>query len=172
MNLDISVCLAKICHVFKIRNKWRFLLFFIAHIVSSSLIAQANNLCAPNADSCDFYSCMENNLRCGNSRYLIKFGMKNCQKYIDQNNHFSKHGQNILRGVRECLQEKISVEKNLTCDDVDSVAFSSHRECYLQENFCSLNYFDQLLVFTIIAPSLHDPLVFSIFEDLWDICLP
>lgn len=121
------------------------ILFFIPLLVSAAEVCQTSD------SSCEYYECIESKVHCGEEGYPLRFGKKNCQKYLDQQSQSYEHVQVWYPKIRKCLQD--AVDKMLqsptgpsTCSELESAAFESHIGCYYNTGFCELNFMDKVQV--------------------------
>jgi hypothetical protein len=102
--------------------------------------------CKPNVNSCGFYLCKEKEQSCGPKGYLLAFGHKFCQEFLNTENDYSPEAHEWLRRVRVCLMnqlQEITSQDSLTCKDLKSEGFHSHAGCYVSTGFCELSPQDQ-----------------------------
>ena len=94
---------------------------------------------------CSFYTdCLEATFDCGPAGYPIGYGLKYCQSFLENESIFSQEGQDWINGTLTCLKDALvpSVQSpgDLTCDQVESIAFDSHVQCYIDNGFCDLAF--------------------------------
>ena len=94
---------------------------------------------------CSFYQdCVEATFECGPKGYPIGYGYKYCERFLEQESEFSPEGQAWINGTLTCLKAALvpSVEKpdGVTCDQVKTIAFDSHVQCYIDNGFCELAF--------------------------------
>ncbi len=98
------------------------------------------------ADPCGAYTEIASQLECSNRNYLLQFGYRYCQKYLQHENLFSPEGQAFLQRNRHCLIEKLTEQEGLTCENVKRRAYGHHVKCYVDMGFCELPKNDRKLV--------------------------
>lgn len=114
--------------------------------------------CAPSSESCSYYQCKENQERCGEEGYLLHFGERLCQKYLDTQDESSPALQEWYPKVRLCLQEAVhSLPAPLSCSDLQERAFETHLGCYISTGFCSLSMGDKLQVLEVAGADAFMP---------------
>jgi len=96
--------------------------------------------CSILKDNCEYYLCEETRRSCGQNGYLVSFGHRYCQKFLDTNEKkFTDEGQQWLSEVRTCLQERLrEIPEKLSCRDLKRRAFAQHVPCYIETGYCHL----------------------------------
>lgn len=127
----------------------------------ASLSSFAASHCQPRQDSCEMYKCEEGLRGCGDKGYLLSFGHKYCQLFLDSDtSKYGPLGQLWLVNVRYCLQEELEeMPRDLSCRELQQNGFESHVPCYVQTGFCSLPLQDKVNIFIDIRRSLLKPQV-------------
>ncbi|CAF0777929.1 unnamed protein product [Adineta ricciae] len=112
----------------------------------------------PPMKSCDFYlSCMERKAPCGLGGYANNYGNVYCTKFVQNLNRFSVEGQTWIYNTMNCLQKALVLPlKNCvkSCSVLQSVAFSSHPSCYVNNGVCELPALDYISLFPVVGPGL------------------
>lgn len=126
--------------------------------------AQAGSLanlgCVPSTTSCEAYSCVENQVKCGASGY-VTVGGNLCEAYRASEPNSSEALRVWYPLVRECLQEALlNIDAN-SCDDLKAKAYQSHVGCYVRTGFCQLGWPERL---TILAIAGKDALNFETLQ--------
>jgi len=96
-----------------------------------------------------FYQCAEQTLHCGSTGYLIGYGSKYAERYYRKTRPWmSRAGQAWIDEVLVCLQEELraAIDSTTSCEDVRTIAFDTHPDCYLAAGFCDLPFLDWLAV--------------------------
>lgn len=117
--------------------------------------------CQDLKDDCDFYSCLEQKMHCGEDNYLQSIGRKYCLKYYNHYDGFSKRGQNFIDGTFNCLTDKL-LEKShhKYCPRLKHLAVNDHVNCYFKNGYCNLSVGDKLKVLNVIKSSfVHSEIV-------------
>ncbi|CAG8458566.1 28391_t:CDS:2 [Dentiscutata erythropus] len=73
--------------------------------------------------------------------YPIKYGDKNCGKFIKATDKFSSNGKKWVTNTMLCLQRKLisTYENNkTTCSEISNTAFGSHASCYVDSGVCTI----------------------------------
>jgi hypothetical protein len=127
-----------------------------------SLSAAPNNpitplKCSALVGTCEYYSCLSNELKCNSNEYLLSFGKKYCDLFVRDNSSYSLEGQSFLARVRPCLQEALEAEadavgrsKGFTCTAAATTAPMHHTYCYEAAGYCQLAPNDQALILNAI----------------------
>ena len=133
------------------------LIIFFSATTSFASGDLSDSPCVELTDSCEFYSCIEEELKCGKRGYPIDFGMKYCNQYDRKIKYFSKLGSEWVQKTKTCLINKIIGIENLkSCDDLKKQAFKHHSPCYLDAGYCELTSDDKTAVLYIIQSSLFN----------------
>ncbi|PHH84721.1 hypothetical protein CDD83_1497 [Cordyceps sp. RAO-2017] len=127
--------------------------------VSAHVARRLSNACqSPTPNSCDFYAdCAERALQCGPEGYPLRFGDRNCKKFVSRLDMFSSHGQDWIMKTMSCLQRALigpMNEDGATCESVKKAAFDSHPNCYIDNGFCDLSLSDLLQVVMTVKRDL------------------
>src|SRR5688572_32600927 len=81
-----------------------------------------------------FYRCAEATLSCGPDGYLIGYGARYAERFYRHTRPWmSPVGQRWLDATLVCLQVALRerIDARTSCDDVRTLAFDSHPECYV-----------------------------------------
>lgn len=129
-------------------------------LFSFTVLAQ----CLPSSDSCEFYSCLENKMKCGKKGYLIKIGKKYCENFLKLDGNLSVDGEIWLDSTRACLQQKLLVnyQNGVECSQLKKITVNDHVDCYIQNGYCSLRVKDQLKVSGLILRGFYLHLLISL----------
>jgi hypothetical protein len=96
-----------------------------------------------------FYQCAEQTLHCGPDGYLIGYGTRYAERFYRYTRPWmSPAGKRWIDATLVCLQEtqRERIDASTTCDDVRTIAFDSHPECYVESGFCELPVTDWFAV--------------------------
>jgi hypothetical protein len=96
-----------------------------------------------------FYRCAEQTLHCGSDGYLIGYGARYAERFYRRTRPWmSPAGKRWLDATLVCLQTSLRdrIDASSTCDDVRTIAFDSHPECYVDAGFCTLPLSDWFAV--------------------------
>lgn len=127
-----------------------FLLLFI--LLPTTALAD----CRPSDNSCDFYSCQEQQRSCGSRGYWMNFGEKYCKKFLYNEENFSPRVQSWLQDVRLCLQERtLELTQQSSCKNLYREAMHSHVGCYVDTGFCDLSFLERSHVFWYLRYALR-----------------
>ena len=137
------------------------LILFLIITISSSFEARAIEHCEAKAESCEFYLCKEKERLCGEKGYLINFGHKYCDKFLQSDmSKYSALGKQWVKSVRLCLQEKVSdISMSYTCKELKKEAFIQHIDCYTSAGFCELPLKDKARILYTIKTAIATPRV-------------
>jgi hypothetical protein len=117
------------------------------------LLAVAPTLSFANSGAvCEAYKRLSHRLRCPDTNYLMRFGYRYCWAYVSANREFSPKGQRVLSRIRACLANSLIRRNDLTCQNVQSIAESSHVQCYTRMGFCSLSMREKWGIFKVAWP--------------------
>lgn len=112
--------------------------------------------------TCNYYSCLDEELGCGEGEYLLDFACHYADRYLEQTyGEMSEDGQAFLRSVYLCLQQSFADADDavVDCQSAAELGFASHVPCYLAAGFCELPPGDKLRVFAAIdSEDLENPL--------------
>lgn len=138
----------------------------LSSLLLSSLCIIVATLCLPHSalaydasssvGSCKFYDHLSQELGCHDEDYLVSYGAHYCREFKKHARRFSDEGRAILRDIRLCLQVELANTPGLTCENVKAIAQRSHATCYARHRFCRLSFMDKFVLFTIVAPSIHE----------------
>ncbi|KAJ3308258.1 CCR4-NOT regulatory complex component [Boothiomyces sp. JEL0838] len=133
-------------------------------------VAQAvNSTCQPIANDCSFYTdCVEPTFPCGPSGYTLGYGHRFCQAFKDGESQYTPKGQEWLKSVMMCLQQKLVplVEGDMsfkTCDALRQYAYGTHPYCYTLpgETICEISPLDWARLLVTIRSELLDPATYK-----------
>lgn len=97
----------------------------------------------------DFYYCVEDVAQCGDDGYLVGYGARYAERYMQRTRPFlSTAGKRFLDKNLVCLQEALRerVDQFTSCDEIRDLAFDSHPDCYIANGFCELPVRDWLAI--------------------------
>lgn len=100
-----------------------------------------------------FYQCAEQTLACGPDGYLIGYGTRYAERFYRYTRPWmSPAGKRWIDATLVCLQDTLRerIDASTSCDDVRTIAFDSHPECYVDSGFCELPVTDWLAVVATI----------------------
>ncbi|CAD5212118.1 unnamed protein product [Bursaphelenchus xylophilus] len=103
--------------------------------------------------TCQTYPCLEKRAQCGPDGYLIGYGERNCENFIDPElySNFNAKGKAFINCTMVCLtqylEEYFSNRTTIDCDQLTNDAFQSHVQCYLGCGFCHV-WFSNLIAFS------------------------
>jgi len=93
---------------------------------------------SPAGTDCHWYrQCLAKMFDCtGQAEYAISYGEKFCNLYEQSKSKFSQKGLQWIDATRKCLQVALVPFLHIcrlqpTCEDIESTAFDSHVDCYL-----------------------------------------
>ena len=139
--------------------KGSYLSCYKGEIVNSPL---KDECYTPTGDDCSWYrNCVAKRYDCSKSHnYALNYGEKFCELYNDNFNSFSNDGKIWVDKVRKCLQLKLAQYikpwSDVTCEELEKIAFESHNPCYLEPDglkssgICALRRDDWIQVFFTI----------------------
>lgn len=96
-----------------------------------------------------FYRCAEETLGCGPDGYLAGYGTRYAERFYRHTRPWmSPAGKRWIDATLVCLQERLRerIDASTSCDDVRTIAFDSHPECYVESGFCGLPLTDWFAV--------------------------
>jgi hypothetical protein len=139
----------------------RSLILFIALTFSLSKIYAQDFLCFPNSLSCKYYSCLEEEMQCGEEAYLLSYGKRYCEKFqtdfIQNVALLSPETQLWRLKTSVCLQRtaQLAFKAGDDCELLEEKSFSAHPLCYTnhENSFCTLPAKD----ITFILAKVLDP---------------
>ncbi len=130
-----------------------------------SKIHLPNKCYAPSSVDCDFYpSCLEERFQCGPEGYPIDYGQKYCERFMTLNTPYSisssklsEEGIQWRNATLICLQKDLVAPlrkgpENLSCDELQTLAFDSHPGCYTQpgQSICALPISDWRVIASVV----------------------
>lgn len=137
--------------------KIRFSIILFFTTLAISVVSTANTNCSQYIGTCDYYSCLESYNKCGDKGYYLNFGLHYCKKYVQSEAEYSDNGQTFLNNIRSCLQEKLEEQNILPdCSHIKEFAVNTHKQCYEENNYCKLSFFDKLRVQFIAKKEIFD----------------
>ncbi|KAL6797408.1 hypothetical protein GGI42DRAFT_344841 [Trichoderma sp. SZMC 28013] len=104
----------------------------------------------PPLHNCDFYKqCGKASIPCDGSThsYALDYGHKIWNKFIRNLNRLSPHGQKNLVLVSS---------GEATCTSISDAAFASHARCYVENDFCGLEYKGYMALTTLLGEYLFN----------------
>ncbi|KAF1990724.1 hypothetical protein K402DRAFT_202489 [Aulographum hederae CBS 113979] len=113
--------------------------------------------CANPKSSCTFYrNCAEPTSECGESGYPLKYGERNCMKFTNNINRFTKQGREWITNTMHCLQVAMVpvLQTCPSCNSLRDAAFASHPDCYVNSGFCSLGCWDIAMVLATVGQDI------------------
>ena len=132
---------------------------FMSYLIPQDSFATS---CQTDGSTCEFYSCYEEEREdnsCGNRGYVLGFGKKYCDKFLNDQK-FTQIGKQWLLDVRECLQEELAlVDAGSSCQEIKKAGISSHAPCYIDLGFCQLPRSDQRRILATVFWAGLDPMV-------------
>lgn len=149
-------------------------------LFSSTVLAQNN--CQASSTSCEAYSCLEEKVSCGEKGYFLKFGLKNCENFLEKEEEMSPSAQAWMPRVRLCLQaelfqitDQVQADAPIwssakTCKKIKKEAFKSHVDCYVETGFCELSWSDRLKIARIAGKDAFLPQSISTEMQILSIC--
>lgn len=114
--------------------------------VQSCPVVDAQNIAGHEAT---FYRCAEETLACGPDGYLIGYGAKYAERFYRRTRPWmSARGKLWLDRTLVCLQVTLRdrIDASMSCEDVRTIAYDSHPECYVDSGFCALPWSDWFAV--------------------------
>lgn len=127
-----------------------------ALLLSYFYLNPAQGACVPSDQSCEFYTCKEQELACGPKGYWQDFGPPYCEKFLKDEARFSPQSQIWLQDVRFCLQERVQVlSEGTSCLNLHKHAMHSHVSCYVDTGFCELSNMEQMRVYWYLKSALR-----------------
>ena len=136
----------------------------------STIAPKAGGAFVPNGRACHFYSQEASALHCSADNYLIQFGERYCQEFEDVEPSFTLQGQRVLNCIRPCLIGALR-RPDLTCDNAQSIAFTSHVACYAQCGFCEMPLADKLAIGAVVWREFFDPEFRAVMDEVSQRCL-
>lgn len=104
----------------------------------------SNDCYRPTGGDCSRYrNCVAKRYDCSDGdpytvtyNYAVEYGLVFCQLYDANYNSFSDEGKQWVDKVRKCLQTSlvphIKPWSDVTCEELELIAFNSHTACYLK----------------------------------------
>ncbi|KAJ6481845.1 hypothetical protein C8R45DRAFT_1003236 [Mycena sanguinolenta] len=136
--------------------------FTLIFLVFPFIVAAQNSTeCSdPVPNDCDFYTeCLEARYDCGADGYPLAYGYHFCTKFQNSTADLSPAGQLWMTNTMLCLQRALVPEATgaagaaATCSALETKAFGTHADCYVQSGLCTLPISDwNAIVFEIIGP--------------------
>ncbi|KAE9547840.1 hypothetical protein FO519_008948 [Halicephalobus sp. NKZ332] len=132
--------------------------------------------CANGCQGCQEYQCLDDSkAHCGPKGYLIDYGLYYCNRYYDYYNIFDADGQAFINCVRPSLLDYLKnylngVNGNVDCDDLESKAFDSHIQIYLNCNFCNVIRSNCIAFTEVLWHNFFHPTVWIQFIELMGKC--
>lgn len=143
-------------------------LLFFSTLSSQATTPEARSLNNPGI--CSYYLEKSKELGCAKTNYLTHFGFKYCQLFIDKEKNYTRYAQGVLSKIRSCLVNHLAKTPQLRCENVNSIAASSHIDCYVENDFCKLKPKDGLTTLWYVKSELRDPLFRSTMMKIADRC--
>lgn len=122
------------------------------------------------ASVCDFYLEKSAELGCKEENYLTEFGYKYCEKFERKAEKLKPETQVILKNIRECLVRTLANEPNLTCDSVEAIAFESHYDCYVQNNFCDISIGNRFHIYFYLRQEIGNDKIRKFRKEIKQYC--
>ncbi len=100
-----------------------------------------------------FYRCAEDTLACGADGYLLGYGAKYAERFYRRTRPWmSPRGKVWLDATLVCLQVTLRdrIDATTSCEDVRTIAYDSHPDCYVDSGFCSLPWSDWFAVLATV----------------------
>lgn len=125
----------------------RWLVYLVIMAMVPQALAEFPDSCprVSQENNCDFYDrCLEAKNQCGNDGYPLGYGLKFCRKFSAM--ELSAEGERWITATMACLQEQLVdlAETKTDCGTIQTKAFESHVQCYLDHGFCGLPLSDQV----------------------------
>ncbi|XP_078700603.1 uncharacterized protein LOC144927183 isoform X1 [Branchiostoma floridae x Branchiostoma belcheri] len=105
--------------------------------------------------NCDFYTaCLEDKYSCGAKGYPVGYGHRYCTRFSTYYNEFNDEGKAWIDDVRRCLMSAlvpIYKSNSYSCDEVKTLAFTSHPTCYTEsgDRFCKVFWSNKLALLKV-----------------------
>ncbi|CAI5439265.1 unnamed protein product [Caenorhabditis angaria] len=97
---------------------------------------------AVNSTICQEYIDVNNQFNCGENGYPLHYGYKNCMAFTNPENRdrFDEAGKAWIDCTAPCLVAAFAniAQTSTTCSELQTKAFASHVDCYLNCGFCSV----------------------------------
>ncbi|CAJ0936121.1 unnamed protein product, partial [Mesorhabditis belari] len=126
---------------------------------------------------CSEYKCLDDTrAHCGPSGYLLSFGYKYCNSFIDHTNLFTSAGKRFFECVRPKLMEYMegyldSAGDSVNCDDLKLKAFDSHIPIFRDCDYCDMIFLNAPQFLYVVAGELAtEPLAGKEACDLMAMC--
>ncbi len=130
------------------------MLLFLTLFLTLISFVRASSFPKPSESSCDFYSSLEEQLKCHNeSPYLLNYGMKYCNKFQARKNVWNGKLKQWVGPTTLCLQEELIRTPSYLkpCTMMADTAYASHPTCYMKTGFCDFEYSDKQRVMNVVA---------------------
>ncbi len=143
--------------LFAVRDKIMKNLSFLVWLVfaTSSAFGLSEKLIRPvgiiserclNNKGCGFFKCFEKRFPCGKDYWIMKWGVKYCNKYANPTsyNSFTPEGQSMLNFTNTChrkfFEKQYRSEKPMRCKRFFDQAINAQGKCYanLGDTFCKV----------------------------------
>ncbi len=105
---------------------------------------------------CDAYRSLDSKMMCetspvSQSDYLNNYGAYYCEKFNAYADRLQEHNPKakFIRQTAVCLQDVLIssyLNGELSCHNLETIAYQSHFDCYQQNGFCQLSPSDQIKV--------------------------
>lgn len=116
----------------------------------------AHAACIPSDNSCEYYQCKEQELRCGPKGYWQNFGHPYCEAFLRDQHKFAPRAQTWLQDVRLCLQERtLELNPQTSCGELYDKAMHSHVSCYVDTGFCDLTTLERARIYWYLKGALR-----------------
>lgn len=121
-------------------------------------------------ESCDFYSLKAHALSCASTNYLVRFGDHYCREFEKVEPFFTPGGRNVLNCIRPCLIQALN-RPDLTCSNLQAVAFASHVKCYSGCGFCDLPVSDKMMIGAVVWREFFNPEFRLVMDKVSEKCM-
>ncbi len=131
-----------------------FLVLFLCLSLKSAFSQSV--FCFPHSLSCKYYSCLEEEMQCGEEAYLLNYGKRYCEKFQTEFTQnlaiLSLETQKWRLATSLCLQKEAqkSFKAGASCEELEESAYSVHPLCYTnhEQSFCKLPAKDITFILT------------------------
>ena len=85
--------------------------------------------------------------------YVSEYAPFYCRRFIEKSKDWSPEAQNWTKKTRLCLQESLYDKRNdpnLSCANLEEVAFKTHSICYNDADLCQLKVSELFDIFRIV----------------------
>lgn len=145
-----------------------FLMAFSSALLADNDLAE----CEKKSTSCDFYSCIEQEMSCGSDGYFIGFGERFCRRFDKIFGKLSPQGREWFMSARQCLTKKtLTLDKASSCHEIEEQSYNDHRPCYISSGYCDLPTRDKAKIIKVVFPLLLKKNVFIMGKDIQLDCL-